>query len=335
MGLSIGVVGATGAVGRNMMTILEERKIDIETIRCFASKRTAGETLEWKGQQIIVELLTEEAMKESFDYLLFSAGGSVSEQYAAVAQAAGNTIIDNSSAWRMTAGVPLAVPEVNAHVLKEYHGIVANPNCSTIQMVVALAPLHREYGIKRIVVSTYQAVSGSGHKAIVELENQLNDPESMPQVYPKKIAGNCLPHIDVFNENGFTKEELKMVYETQKILEDDTIEVNATAVRVPVVYGHSESITVTFRNQPELSQARELLTQAPGVVLMDDPAHAEYPTPLMAAGTDDTFVGRLRNDLYDPYTLSMWVVADNLRKGAATNAVQILQKMEELKMQST
>lgn len=333
MGLNVGVVGATGAVGRNMLSILNERNVNIKSLRCFASERTAGHLLEWKGKEITVELLTEEVMKESFDYLLFSAGGSVSEKYAAIAAEAGNTVIDNSSTWRMKEGIPLVVPEVNPHVLKNYKGIIANPNCSTIQMVVALAPLQQKYGIKRIVVSTYQAVSGSGHKAIVELGNQLNDPDSIPKVYPKRIAGNCLPHIDVFNENGYTKEELKMVYETQKILEDDTIEVNATTVRVPVFYSHSESVTVTFHRKPDLNEARELLIQAPGVVVMDDPANLEYPTPLMAAGKDDTFVGRLRSDLFDPFTLSMWVVSDNLRKGAATNAVQILEKMEEQKLE--
>jgi len=334
MGLKVGVVGATGAVGRKMLSILDERNVSIENLRCFASERTAGHMLEWKGKEITVELLTEDVMAEPWDYLLFSAGGGVSETFATVVAQAGNTVIDNSSAWRMKEGIPLAVPEVNPHVLMDYKGIIANPNCSTIQMVVALAPLHKQYGIKRIVVSTYQAVSGSGHKAIVELENQLKDPESMPRVYPKRIAGNCLPHIDVFNENGFTKEELKMVYETQKILEDDTIEVNATTVRVPVFYSHSESVTVTFHRQPDLNEARELLVQAPGVEVMDDPDNLEYPTPLMAQGKDDTFVGRIRKDLFDPFTLSMWVVSDNLRKGAATNAVQILEKMEEQKLES-
>ena len=236
MGLKVGVVGATGAVGRKMLETLAERGVKVDSLRCFASERTAGQLIDWKGQQITIELLTPEVMKEPFDYLLFSAGGSVSEKYAAIAQEAGNTVIDNSSQWRMTEGIPLVVPEVNPHRLKGYQGIVANPNCSTIQMVVALAPLHRAFGIKRIVVATYQAVSGSGHKAIVELEKQLNDPEALPQVYPKRIAGNCLPHIDVFNENGFTKEELKMVYETQKILEYDTIEVNSTTVSVQVLH---------------------------------------------------------------------------------------------------
>ena len=334
MGLKIGIVGATGAVGRKMLDILAERKVQVDHLRCFASERTAGQKLEWEGQTITVELLTPETMQESFDYLLFSAGGGISEKYGAIARDAGNTVIDNSSQWRMTEGVPLVVPEVNGQVLKGYGGIVANPNCSTIQMVAALAPLHRRYGLKRIVVSTYQAVSGSGHKAVVELENQLKDPESVPAVYPKRIAGNCLPHIDVFNENGFTKEELKMVFETQKILEDDTIEVNATTVRVPVFHSHSEAVTATFHQKPDLEEVRELLIQAPGVVVMDDPANLEYPTPLTTAGKDETYVGRIRKDLFDPCTISLWVVADNLRKGAATNAVQILEKMEELKTEA-
>ncbi|RQD70028.1 MAG: aspartate-semialdehyde dehydrogenase [Tindallia sp. MSAO_Bac2] len=333
MGLNIGVVGATGAVGRKILDILLERKLDIEELHCFASERTAGEKLDWNGRLVVVELLTEEAMKQPFDYILFSAGGDISLKYAPIAQEAGNTVIDNSSQWRMTDGIPLIVPEVNGHTLRNYQGIIANPNCSTIQMVMALAPLHRIYKMNRIVVSTYQAVSGSGHKAIVELEKQMKDPEYPAQVYPKRIAANCIPHIDVFNENGFTKEELKMVYETHKILSDDSIAINATTVRVPVFYGHSESVTVTFESAPRLMEVKELLRSEPGVVLMDDADNLEYPTPLEIAGTDDTYVGRIRKDLYDPCTLSMWIVADNLRKGAATNAVQIIEKMEELKNQ--
>lgn len=331
MGLSIGVVGATGAVGRKVIEILKERKVPIEKLRVFASARSAGEKLDFNGQEVTVELLTEEVMKDKFDYLLFSAGGGVSEKYAPIAAEAGNIAIDNSSQWRMTEGIPLVVPEVNPHVLKDYRGIIANPNCSTIQMMVALAPLHKRYGIKRIVVSTYQAVSGSGHNAIVELEGQMRDAEHPNQVYPKKIAANCIPHIDVFNENGFTKEELKMVYETQKILEDNTIEVNATTVRIPVFYGHSESIYLEFKEEPDLKEVREILENAPGVVVLDNPANNEYPTPLETANTDDTYVGRIRRDLYNPKALSLWVVADNLRKGAATNAVQIIEVMEAMK----
>ncbi|AOY76296.1 aspartate-semialdehyde dehydrogenase [Clostridium formicaceticum] len=331
MGLSIGVVGATGAVGRKMIEILKERNLPVDSLRAFASQRSAGEKLDFKGQEITVELLTEEVMKDKFDYLLFSAGGGVSEKYAPIAAAAGNIVIDNSSQWRMTEGIPLVVPEVNPHTLKGYKGIIANPNCSTIQMMVALAPLHRRYGIKKIVVATYQAVSGSGHKAIVELESQLKDEAYPNQVYPKRIAGNCIPHIDVFNENGFTKEELKMVYETQKILEDNTIVVNATTVRIPVVYGHSESIYLEFKEAPQVAEVKQILENAPGVVVVDAPETNGYPTPLEIANTDDTYVGRIRKDLFDPTALSLWVVADNLRKGAATNAVQIIEVMEGMK----
>ena len=315
-----------------MLEIINERGIPVDSLRGFASERTAGNRLAWKNQEITVELLTEQVMQESYDYVLFSAGGHISKTYGEIARKAGNTIIDNSSQWRMTDGIPLVVPEVNAHVLKGYRGIVANPNCSTIQLVTALAPLHHAFGIRRIVVSTYQAVSGSGQKGIVELQKQMEDPESLPRVYQKRIAGNCLPHIDVFDDSGFTREELKMVYETQKILDDNTIEINATSVRIPVLYCHSESITVTFNSKPNLAEVRERLIQAPGIRLTDDPANFEYPTPLLTAGSDDVFVGRIRRDLFDPHTISMWVVADNLRKGAATNAVQILEVMEKMKI---
>ena len=331
MGLTVGVVGATGAVGRKMLEVLEERNVNIEKLRVFASERSAGEKIEFGKQIVTVELLTEEVMKDKFDYLLFSAGGSVSARYAPIAAAAGNTVIDNSSQWRMTEDIPLVVPEVNSHVLKGYQGIIANPNCSTIQMVVALAPLHKRYGIERVVVSTYQAVSGSGHNAIVELENQMKDVEYPNNVYPKRIAANCIPHIDVFTDNGFTKEELKMVYETQKILEDSTINVNATTVRIPVFYSHSESIYIEFQKSPDVAEVKQILSEAPGVVVLDNPEKNEYPTPLEVANSDDTYVGRIRKDLFNPKALSLWVVADNLRKGAATNAVQILEALETYK----
>jgi len=330
MGLTIGVVGATGAVGRKMQEVLAERNLPIEKLRLFASEKSAGTTLEFMGKEVTVELLTEEVMKDKFDYLLFSAGGSISEKYAPIAAAAGNIVIDNSSQWRMTEGIPLVVPEVNAHILKDYRGIIANPNCSTIQMVVALAPLHRRYGIKRIVVSTYQAVSGSGHKAIDELEKQMTDESYPNKVYTRKIAKNCIPHIDVFYDNGFTKEELKMVYETRKILEDNTLEVNATTVRIPVFFGHSESVYVEFNEKPELNEVYQLLEQAAGIVVMDNPKENKYPTPLDIENTDDTYVGRVRMDLFNEKALSLWVVADNLRKGAATNAVQIIEAIENL-----
>lgn len=330
MGLTIGVVGATGAVGRKMQEVLAERNLPIENLRLFASEKSAGTKMEFMGKEVIVELLTEEVMKDKFDYLLFSAGGSISEKYAPIAAEAGNIVIDNSSHWRMTEGIPLVVPEVNAHVLKGYRGIIANPNCSTIQMVVALAPLHRRYGIKRIVVSTYQAVSGSGHKAIDELENQLKDENYPNKVYSRRIAKNCIPHIDVFYDNGFTKEELKMVYETRKILENNSLEVNATTVRIPVFFGHSESVYVEFNETPELNEVYQLLEQAEGIVVMDNPKENIYPTPLDIENTDETYIGRIRKDLFNEKALSLWVVADNLRKGAATNAVQIVEAIENL-----
>ncbi len=331
MGLTIGIVGGTGAVGRKIMEILKERNLSIEKLRLFASEKSAGQKVMFNNEEVTVELLTEDVMKETFDYLLFSAGGSVSEKFAPIAAEAGNIVIDNSSQWRMTEGIPLVVPEVNGHILKGYRGIIANPNCSTIQMVVVLAPLHKKYGIKRVVVSTYQAVSGSGYKAIDELNKQLADENYPNKVYTRKISGNCIPHIDVFNENGFTKEELKMVYETHKILEDHTIEVNPTAVRVPVFYGHSESIYVEFNNEPNVQEVRQILGETEGVVVNDVPEENKYPTALEAENTDYTYVGRIRKDLYNPNGLSLWVVADNLRKGAATNAVQIVEAIENLK----
>lgn len=331
MGLTIGLVGGTGAVGAKMLEILGERKLSIDTIRVFASQRSAGKKLKYNNKEIVVELLTEEVMKESYDYLFFAAGGSISAKYAPIAAEAGNVVIDNSSYWRMAEDVPLVVPEVNSHILKNYKGIISNPNCSTIQMVMALAPLHRRYKLKKVVVSTYQAVSGSGHNAIMELENQIKDPNYPNKVYPKKIFTNCIPHIDTFEDNGFTKEELKMIYETQKILDDENIEINATTVRVPVFYGHSESVYLEFEEKVDVKEVRDILSNAPGIVVKDDPANNEYPTPLETANTDHTYVGRIRKDLYNDRGLSLWIVADNLRKGAATNAIQVMEAMEAMK----
>ncbi|MGV8145582.1 MAG: aspartate-semialdehyde dehydrogenase [Alkaliphilus sp.] len=330
MALTIGIVGATGAVGQKMIEVLGERIISDVALRFFATKKSAGSFLEYRENKIIVEELTEEAMKEKFDYLLFAAGSSVSEKYAPIAKGAGNTIIDNSSYWRMEKNIPLVVPEVNTHVLEGYRGIIANPNCSTTQMLVAIAPLHRKYKIKRIVVSTYQAVSGSGQAAIEELENQLRDKNYPNVVYTKKIAGNCIPHIDVFYENGFSKEELKMVYETHKILEDNTIEINATAVRVPVFSGHSESVYIEFENEVVKEDITKILSESPGVIVIDDLSKNQYPTPLEIVDTDSTYVGRIRSDLYNKKAISLWIVSDNLRKGAATNAVQIIEAMENI-----
>lgn len=333
MGLVIGIVGATGAVGQKMIEILMERNLDIKELRLFASERSAGEIIrvDKLDKDIKVELLTEDVMKEKYDYLLFVAGGSISEKFAPIAAEAGNMVIDNSSHFRMDENIPLVIPEVNSDVLKGYRGIVANPNCSTTQMVLAIAPLYKKYGIEKIVVSTYQAVSGSGYQAMEELEKQLKDKDYGNQVYTRKIAGNCIPHIDQFEENGFTKEELKMVYETHKILKDNKIEINPTAVRIPVVYGHSESIYLELGEEANIGEIRKLLEESPGIIVQDDLETNKYPTPLETAGTDETYVGRIRKDLYNPKGLSLWVVADNLRKGAATNAIQIMEAIESLK----
>ncbi|WMM25125.1 aspartate-semialdehyde dehydrogenase [Tissierella sp. MB52-C2] len=333
MSLNIGIVGATGAVGQKMIEVILERNLSVGDLRLFASKNSAGKIVKFKDKDITVELLTEEVMKEKYDYLLFAAGGSISEKFAPIAAKAGNIVVDNSSHFRMTENIPLVVPEVNSHVLKGYRGIIANPNCSTTQMIVAIAPIYKKYGIKRIVVSTYQAVSGSGYKAIEELENQIKDKDYTNKVYTRKIAGNCIPHIDVFNENGFTKEELKMVYETHKILGDDSIEINPTAVRIPVFYGHSESIYLELGEEVNIEEIRNLLKESEGIILDDEPSENRYPTPLEVENTDSTYIGRIRKDLYNPRGISLWVVADNLRKGAAANAVQIIEAMETIKLE--
>lgn len=333
MGLTVGIVGATGAVGRKMIEVLEEKNIPIDRIKLFASEKSAGKRMTFGGREIEVELLTEDVMKDRYDYILFAAGAKVSAKFAPIAAEAGNIVIDNSSYFRMVDGIPLVVPEINGHVVKGYRGIIANPNCSTIQMLMAIGPIYRKYGIKRIVVSTYQAVSGSGYKAIEELNNQIKDENYPNKVYTRKIFRNCIPHIDEFNENGFTKEEMKMINETHKILDDDTIEINATAVRVPVFNGHSESIYLELKEEANIEEIRELLANSKGVIVEDEPMENRYPTPLEVSGRDFTYVGRIRRDLFNPKALSMWVVADNLRKGAATNAIQILEKIEEYKME--
>lgn len=335
MGLTIGIVGATGAVGQKMIEVIMERNLDISSLRLFASEKSAGKTikLDKYNKEITVELLTEKAMKEKYDYLLFAAGGTISEKFAPIAAESGNIVIDNSSHFRMVDNIPLVIPEVNSHVLRGYRGIIANPNCSTTQMIVAIAPIYKKYGIKRIVVSTYQAVSGSGYKAIDELQNQLKNEGYPNNVYTRKIAGNCIPHIDIFNENGFTKEELKMVYETHKILEDGTIEINPTAVRIPVFYGHSESIYLELKEEANIDEIKKILEVSNGIIVDDDPKTNRYPTPIEVANTDLTYVGRIRKDLYNPKGLSLWVVADNLRKGAATNAIQIIESIENIKME--
>ena len=325
---NVAVAGATGAVGNQMISCLEERKFPIKSIKLLASSRSVGHKIDYRGDSIDVEELKESSFK-GMDIALFSAGGGVSEKFAPFAAKDGCVVIDNSSTWRMDPDVPLVVPEVNPHAVGQYtkKGIIANPNCSTIQMVVSLYPLHKKYGIKRIVVSTYQAVSGTGKKAIDELDSQtraiLNSKNYENKVYPHTIAFNCLPQIDLFLGNGYTKEEMKMVYETRKIFEDDTIRVTATAVRVPVFYGHSESINIETKENISAKEVKSLLKKTPGVKVVDDPKNNVYPLAIDAAGQDLTLVGRIRDDESITNGINMWVVADNIRKGAATNAVQI------------
>jgi aspartate-semialdehyde dehydrogenase len=325
---TVAVVGATGAVGNEMITTLEQRKFPVKKLKLLASSRSVGKTISFRGEEIEVEELKENSFK-GIDIGLFSPGGSVSLKFAPIAAASGCVVIDNTSAFRMEKDIPLVVPEVNEHAIKNYkkRGIIANPNCSTIQMVVVLKPLHDAAKIKRVVVSTYQAVSGTGKKAIHELEQQIlaiyGNKKIEAKVYPYQIAFNCLPQIDSFIENGYTKEEMKMVNETKKILEDDSIAVTATTVRVPVFYGHSESVNVEFEKAITPDMARKILRKAPGVKVVDDPKKMLYPLAIDAAGKDDTFVGRIRTDESIAHGLNMWIVADNIRKGAALNAVQI------------
>ncbi len=325
----VAVVGATGAVGREMLKTLEEREFPCE-VTPFASAKSAGSTVPFRGGELTVKELKEDSF-EGFHLALFSAGGATSTKFAPLAAQQGCVVVDNSSAWRMDPTIPLVVPEVNAHDLDWHPGIIANPNCSTIQMVVVLKPLHDAARIKRVVVSTYQAVSGTGQKAIVELENQvrrlMSGHEANPEVYPHQIAFNCLPQIDAFLENEYTKEEMKMVNETKKIMGDDSIRVTATTVRVPVFYGHSESVNIEFEKPITPQQARAILSQAPGVRVYDNPHEKIYPMPIVAAGEDDTFVGRIRKDETIDNGLNMWIVADNIRKGAALNTVQIAEEL--------
>jgi aspartate-semialdehyde dehydrogenase len=325
---NVAVVGATGAVGNEMVAILEERNFPVAQLKLLASTRGAGTKMEFKGKSYIVEVLDENSFA-GMDIGLFSPGGAVSQKFAPVAGKAGCVVIDNTSAFRMDPEVPLIVPEVNAHAVAGYpqKNIIANPNCSTIQMVVVLKPIHDVARIKRVVVSTYQAVSGTGKRAIKELENQVlaiyHQQEIKSEVYPHQIAFNCLPHIDVFLDNGYTKEEMKMVNETKKIMEDHSICVTATTVRVPVFYGHSESVNIETEKKITAQEAREILSKAPGVVVVDNPGKSEYPLAIHAAGKDETFVGRIREDESILNGINMWIVSDNIRKGAALNAVQI------------
>jgi aspartate-semialdehyde dehydrogenase len=328
------VAGATGAVGNQMIRCLEEADFPVQSIKLLASARSAGRKLRFKGDLIAVEELKENSFKGQ-DIALFSAGGGTSERFAPHAAQDGCVVVDNSSAWRMDPDVPLVVPEVNPHAIGQYtkKGIIANPNCSTIQMVVALHPIHKKYGIKRVVVSTYQAVSGTGKKAIDELFDQtralINFVNWENKVYPHRIAFNCLPHIDSFLENGYTKEEIKMVNETRKILEDDTIGITATTVRVPVFYGHSESVNLETIAPISGREVKLLLENTPGIKVVDDPENNVYPLATDAAGQDLTLVGRIRDDDSIANGVNMWIVADNIRKGAATNAVQIARALAD------
>ena len=326
--IDIAVAGATGAVGNQMLTCLEERKFPVKSIKLLTSRRSVGRKLRFRGDQIAVEELTENSFK-GIDIALFSAGGTASKKYAPLAAKDGCVVIDNSSTWRMDPKVPLVVPEVNSHAIAGHtkKGIIANPNCSTIQMVLPLNSIHKKYEIKRVVVSTYQAVSGTGKKAIDELFEQtramINFLDYEKKVYPHRIAFNCIPHIDVFLDNGYTKEEIKMVNETRKILEDDNIGITATTVRVPVYFGHSESVNIETKKKISANEVKCLLENEPGIKVLDNPKENIYPLAIDAAGQDLTLVGRIRDDESVKNGINIWIVADNIRKGAATNAVQI------------
>jgi aspartate-semialdehyde dehydrogenase len=326
----VAVVGATGVVGHEMVEILQERKFPVKELRLFASERTAGETMNFQDGRLTVRLLNKDAFN-GVEIALFSAGEEVSREFAPVAVAAGAVVIDNSAEWRMTPGVPLVVPEVNPDAAFKHRGIIANPNCSTIQMVVALKPLHDAARIKRIVVSSYQSVSGTGREAMDELMDQtrslLSFEDVVCHVYPFQIAFNLLPQIGSFDEQGNSSEEMKLVNETRKIMGDDRIRISATTVRVPVFRAHSESVNIETEKKLSANEARALLASAPGVLLYDDPQRKIYPTPLDVAGTDEVYVGRIREDLSVESGLTLWIVADNLRKGAALNAIQIAEKL--------
>ncbi|MCX0378534.1 aspartate-semialdehyde dehydrogenase [Clostridium perfringens] len=315
---NVAIVGATGNVGRKFLEILEERNFPVKELYLFASKRSAGKTLKFKGEDVLVEELCEANIEnKKIDFALFSAGGSVSLEFAPIFAKHGAVVIDNSSAWRMDKEVPLVVPEVNPEDVKWHKGIIANPNCSTIQAMVALKPLYDKYGIKRIVYSTYQAVSGAGIQGVLDLQ------EGTTKKFPYPILGNVIPHIDVFLDNGYTKEEIKMIEETKKILHDDNLRITATTVRVPVLNAHSESINVELNSEFELENVIDLFNNSKGIIVHDDVENLKYPTPLELSGKDEVFVGRIRRDFSLDNGLNLWVVADNIRKGAALNAIQI------------
>lgn len=322
----VAVVGATGMVGQKMLEVMAERKLPIKNLYLFASSKSAGKKVTYEGKEYqIIECNEENIKSHKADIALFSAGAGTSKAFAPVFAALGTVVIDNSSYWRTDPTVPLVVPEVNAAAIRRHKNIIANPNCSTIQAVVALAPLHRAFKIKRVVYSTYQSVSGAGLAGFNDLKNGAAG--VAPTKFIKPIFGNVLPHIDVFLENGYTKEEEKMIFETRKILEDESLKITATTVRVPVFYGHSESVNVEFYNPAPLAEIKRVLAEGEGIVLMDDPANNVYPTPLETENTDPVYVGRVREDDSVEYGCNLWVVADNIRKGAATNAVQIAERV--------
>ncbi|MEL6303418.1 MAG: aspartate-semialdehyde dehydrogenase [Bacteroidota bacterium] len=325
--MKVAVVGATGMVGEIMLKVLEERNFPISELYLVASERSVGKELVFKGETHTI-IGMEQAIALQPDIAIFSAGGDTSTTWAPKFAEVGTTVIDNSSAWRMDPDKKLVVPEINANVLEESDKIIANPNCSTIQMVMALYPLHQKYTMKRVIVSTYQSVSGTGVKAVQQLENETNGVKG-EMAYPYPINRNALPHCDVFVEEGYTKEEMKLAREPQKILDDRTFSVSATAVRIPTAGGHSESVNVEFHNDFDLKEVRQLLSEMPGVVVQDNPETNTYPMPIHAHNKDEVFVGRIRRDLTQPNTLNMWIVSDNLRKGAATNAVQIAEYLVE------
>jgi aspartate-semialdehyde dehydrogenase len=330
--MKVAVVGATGLVGSKMLQVLAERKFPVTELIPVASERSVGKLVEFKGKNYKVVSMND-AIAAKPAVAIFSAGGNTSLEWAPKFAEAGITVIDNSSAWRMDPNKPLVVPEINADVLTKDDRIIANPNCSTIQMVVALNPLYKKYGINRVVVSTYQSVTGTGVKAVTQLMNERQGVAG-ERAYKYPIDLNVIPQIDVFLENGYTKEEMKMVNETKKIMRDDSIKVTSTTVRIPVVGGHSESVNVEFKNEFDLQEVKDILCKSPGVVLVDDPSAQKYPMPMDAHEKDEVFVGRLRRDETQPKTLNMWIVSDNLRKGAATNAVQIAEYLNQKGMLS-
>ena len=323
---NVAVVGATGLVGRKMTQVLEEHEFPVKKLTPLASERSVGKEVSFKGEKVKVQKLTPGSFK-GIEIALFSAGAAVSKEFAPIAAKEGTVVIDNSSAWRMDPAIPLVVPEVNRDDIFKHRGIIANPNCSTIQMVVVLKPLHDRYKIKRVIVSTYQSVTGAGQKGVDQLDEELGKKQGDTKKFPHKIAFNCLPHIDVFRDDGYTKEEFKMIFETTKIMGDDSIRVSPTCVRVPVFGGHSEAVNIEFEKPYELKDVFQLLKKSPGIIVQDDPSQNIYPMPLNAYDKDEVFVGRIRRDESAPNALNMWIVSDNIRKGAATNAVQIAEEL--------